>query len=473
MASIDIVGAGPVPKAQPRLNRFYFAAWRWHFYAGIVVIPFLIMLATTGMIILWFTAVAPEYGDFLRVAPQAQPLPLAEQEQAALAGHAGGSIGKYIAPWAADRVALFRVELPEGARMVALDPYTGAVLRDRPADGTWNEFATDIHGTLLLGGDGGPGDVMIEIAASLGLLLVVSGLYLWWPRGTGFFRALLPDLRARGRALWKTLHATLGIWMSVVLIFFLITGLAWASIWGGRIVQAWSTFPAAKWDNVPLSDATHAGMNHGALKEVPWALEKTPMPMSGSQAGIDGIPEGMAVELASVVALGRALGIEGRLQVTPPAGETGVWTISQDSMSYDSHNPTADRTVHVDQYTGKVLADVRFADYSAGGKAMAVGIALHEGQAGLWNVAINLLYCLSILAISVSGVVMWWKRRPERALRLAAPPLPQDLPMWKGAVAVTLLLSLAFPVLGLTLIVVMALDLIVVARVPALRRALS
>ncbi len=81
-----------------------------------------------------------------------------------------------------------------------------------------------------------------------------------------------------------------------------------------------------------------------------------------------------------------------------PADEKGVWTLSQDSMSYDSTNPTADRTVHVDQYTGKILADVKFADYPFLGKLMAVGIALHEGQLGWWNVALNALFCLSVVS---------------------------------------------------------------------------
>ena len=34
-----------------RLNPLYFAAWRWHFYAGLYVIPFLIMLSVTGIVI--------------------------------------------------------------------------------------------------------------------------------------------------------------------------------------------------------------------------------------------------------------------------------------------------------------------------------------------------------------------------------------------------------------------------------------
>ncbi|PKP67983.1 MAG: PepSY domain-containing protein [Alphaproteobacteria bacterium HGW-Alphaproteobacteria-5] len=456
MTAIELEGAraGNPPSVGLKL---YFAAWRWHFYAGLFVIPFMAMLAVTGLIILWFTAVAPEYGDRLAVVPGASVLSLPEQEAAALAAYPGASVSQYIAPIDAAKPALFRVDAApgaqsgaqSGARMIALDPYRGTVLRDRARGDTWNEFATDIHGTLLIGDTG---DRLIEIAAGLGLVLVTTGLYLAWPRGPGgWARTLVPDLGARGRALWKSLHGVIGFWMALVLIFFLISGLAWAGIWGGKFVQAWSTFPAAKWDDVPLSDMSHAALNRGAEKSVPWAIEQTPMPASGSGAGVAGVAEGAPVDLAAVVALGRTLGFAGRFQVAAPQGETGVWTLSQDSMSYDSPDPTADRTVHVDRYSGRVLASVGFADYSLPGKAMAVGIALHEGQMGAWNIALNLAFAGSILFIALSGAVMWWKRRPEGGLRLAAPPLPEAVPMWKGAVLIALLLAMAFALRSLFL----------------------
>jgi uncharacterized iron-regulated membrane protein len=142
-------------------------------------------------------------------------------------------------------------------------------------------------------------------------------------------------------------------------------------------------------------------------------------------------------------------------------------------MSNDSPDPTSDRTVHLDRYTGKVLADVRYADYSLGGKAMAVGIAFHEGDLGWWNVALNTAFCLSIVFLAVSGVVMWWKRRPAGAGRLVAPPRPAELPLWKGAVVVGLFLCLAFPLVGLTLLAVLAIDVLLIQNVPALRRAFS
>lgn len=470
----DATTGAAAPTAPSGVNKLYFAAWRWHFYAGLYVIPFLIMLAVTGALIVWFTAIAPEFGDMIAVAPRGEALSVTRQIDAALAAHPGATADKYITPYDAATPALVRLQDNGTALMLAVNPYTGEILSDRPEAGTWNEWLTNLHGEVLIGGNGGWGDLLIEIAASLGMLMVATGLYLAWPRnGKTFRNMLVPNLAAKGRAFWKSLHMATGTWTSVVLAFFLLSGLAWAGIWGGKFVQPWSTFPAEKWDNVPLSDATHASMNHTAREEVPWTLELAPLPESGSQAGRQILPEGTPLGFETVTAAARALGFGARVQIAAPAEDNGVWTLSRDSMSYDSTEPTADRTVHIDRYTGKVLADVRYEDYPAAGKAMAVGIALHEGQMGLWNVVLNLAFCALIVLMCIGGLVMWWKRRPAGAARLAAPPVPADVPMVKGALLVTLALSLAFPVLGLTLLAVTALDVLVLSPIPALKRLVS
>lgn len=452
-------------------RKFYVAAWRWHFYAGLYVVPFLLMLSITGLIMVYFNSVETRFGERLYVTPQGEMSSPIAQAQAAAALYPTGSVTQYMPPPAADRTALVTVGVDGVSMIVAVDPYTNAVLNAVEKDSTWFYFASDIHGTLLIGD---LGDRLIEIAAGLAIVLVVTGLYLWWPRdGNGFARVLIPRLNTRGRAFWKELHVTMGFYTSIVMVFFLISGLAWAGIWGGQFVQAWSTFPAEKWDNVPLSDETHASMNHGALKEVPWGLEQTPLPLSGSDAGAAGVPEGTPVNLNSVEDLARAIGFDKQFRIGLPGDATGVYTISADSMDGDTETPTGDRTVHIDQYTGKVLAEVGFADYSLAAKAMAVGTALHQGDMGLWNTALNALFCLTVIFICISGVVMWWKRRPSGALRLAAPPLPANLPLWKGAVFIMLLLSLAFPLVGLTLLAVLAFDVLILSNVPALRRALQ
>ncbi|MDF1668542.1 MAG: PepSY domain-containing protein [Roseovarius sp.] len=447
-------------------NKLYFAAWRWHFYAGLFVIPFLSILAVTGMAMLWIAWVDGRDGEHTPVIPQDMVMAISAQAEAAVAAIPDGTLKTYVAPRSSDVAALFRVDADGDAIMVAVDPYTAQVIETFPRRSGWYDFFDNIHSDLLLGVTG---DRMLETAASLALVLIATGLYMWWPREAGWRRALVPAF-TRGRSLWKSLHGVVGIWVSLILVFFLISGLAWAGIWGGKMVQAWSQFPAEKWDNVPLSKDTHASLNHDR-KEVPWALEQTPLPLSGSEAGTEGTSTTPAID--QLDALARQIGFAGRYQLAVPTSDTAVWTINRDSMNTDSTDPMSDRTVHVDQYTGKILADVRYADYSWFGKAMAVGIALHMGTLGLWSVLANTLVCLSVLFLCISSLVLWWKRRPAGSSRLAAPPFPKELPLWQGAALVGLGISMAFPLAGLALLSVLAIDTLILSRLPALRRVLT
>jgi uncharacterized iron-regulated membrane protein len=461
----------PPARSAPLSRRFYITAWRWHFYAGLYVAPFLLMLAVTGLIMLWTATIYGRDGEKTYVvAPQATSAPVSAQAEAAF-GEVAGQIVQYIAPRTPEQASLFRVNQGEASFMVAVDPYTAKAL------GSWNrrdglyDLASTIHGTLLIGD---LGDRLIEIAAGFGIVLVVTGLYLWWPRDNrGFASVLVPQFSARGRQLWKSLHLSIGFYVSLILVVFLLSGLTWAGVWGEKYTQAWSTFPAEKWDNVPLSDATHASMNHNGVKDVPWALEQTPMPASGSQAGIVGTPEGQPVTLDAIVTLARAIGFDQRFQLAFPGDETGVWSIARDTMSNDSANPLDDRIVHVDQYTGRILADVGFADYGVAGKAMAAGVAFHEGDMGLWNLVLVTVFCLSIIFLSVSGFVMWLKRRPKGAARLVAPTVSEPGPLWKTGAFVMLAVSLLFPLSGAALVAVLLLDLLVFRHVAPLKKALS
>lgn len=456
--------------AQPKggVNKLYFAAWRWHFYAGLYVIPFFIMLAATGLLMLWLAFLDGRDGERYAVTQLDTPISVSQQAQAAVDTVADGELKTYIAPRAPDLAAVFRVDGADGPIMVAVDPYTGDVLADYARRQGLYDLADNIHGSLLLGVTG---DRMIEIAASLGMVLVATGLYIWWPRGEQSWRRALIPTFGRGRSLWKSLHGVVGIWSSIFLLFFLVSGLSWAGVWGEKMMQAWNQFPAEKW-GAPLSDQTHASMN-GGIKEVPWALELTPMPASGSVAGDAGVDPSNPLTLDTVDRFAREIGFTERYQLSLPQGATGVWTLSHDSMSNDGPNPTADRTVHVDRYSGNILADVRYEDYSPFAKFMAVGIALHMGTMGLWSVLANTVFCLAVIFLSVSAIVLWWKRRPAGVSRLAAPPMPKDMPLWQGAVLVGLAVSMAFPLAGLTLLAVLTLDALILSRAPKLKQMLT
>lgn len=270
------------------------------------------------------------------------------------------------------------------------------------------------------------------------------------------------------------MHGAFGTWVSLILLLFCLSGVAWAGIWGGKFVQSWSQFPAGKWgvEPNPVSVVpTHGDvLNDGKTKEVPWILELTPMPVSGTTKGENGINPSEPMTLETVDRFAREIGFKGRYQLNLPKGETGVWTLSQDSMSYDMVSPTADRTVHIDQYSGKILADIRFDDYNFFGKFMAASIALHMGTLGWWSVLANVLFCLAVIFICVSGCVMWWKRRPANAGGLVPPAQKIELPVWWAMAVPLLVVAALFPTAIAAIAVVWLLDTALLSRIPALEK---
>jgi len=460
---MTIASAGGAPATGRASSRLYRAVWRWHFYAGLFVVPFFIVLACTGMIMLYGNSVETMLGARQYVAP-ATPLPLVQQAAAAGSVVPGGTVTMFVQAPAANLANKFIVSAEDGAHIVAVDPADAAVLAEYRQDGVLFNWASKIHGTLLLGDFG---DRVLEIAAGLGIILLLTGLYMWWPRnGRSLKEALVPKL-LKGRGFWRELHMSAGAYFAVVMLFFLISGLSWTGVWGTQIVQAWNTFPADKMQ-APLSELTHAEMNTGDEKDVPWTLEQTPMPVSEphdhAKMGMDAMDgmEGMdmspasSVDLDTVAETARDIGFTGQFRINMPADETGVFTISSDSNSGDSANPFGDRTVHIDQYSGKIITEIAFADYGLGGKAMAAGIALHQGNLGWWNILLNLVFCAAIVFIAVSGIMMWWKRRPSG--KFAAPMYPREYRAPWAVIIIALAVCAAFPLTGASVAVFAIID---------------
>ena len=102
--------------------------------------------------------------------------------------------------------------------------------------------------------------------------------------------------------------------------------------------------------------------------------------------------------------------------------------------------------------TGALLHENRFADKSALDKAIHVGIAAHEGQLfGLANQLLGLFTALGLLAICVSAIVMWWRRRPGGSLGIPAPRVP-EFHIGAGLMAGIVALAILLPVLGASLV---------------------
>ncbi len=458
----------------------YARIWRWHFYAGLYVAPFLLMLSATGVVMLskgtideWL------YADRLFVATPGQAqLSVGQQLEAVAVAVPERTLTQVTPSNEPDRSTEVLTERNGVISAIYVDPTSGAVLGEIVDASRPSAIALQVHGTLLAGR---VGDWLIEIAAGLGVVLVVSGMYLWWPRGG--WRQAFSVARAPRRLVMRDLHKLTGVVLAPVLMFYLISGLTWTEVWGTRLTQAWSTFPAER--SAPAGAASTA-VTHGDVLNTPgrvlapWGIEQTPVPASNphqhGEHGVQPVPDGGAparVTADEAIAIAQSRGIGDRFVVRVPAGDAGVWTISATGMSGLLTDPRDELTVHVDQYTGAVRGVIAFSDYSVAAKAMAVGVPLHQGSFGPWSAWGAAFVCLAILGLSITGIMTWWWRRPSKVWRLAAPPLPRDSRAPRVALLAAVLIGVMFPLVGVTFLIVGLFDGLVVARLPGLRAALD
>lgn len=435
----------------PSHPRWYNAVWRWHFYAGLLCMPFVLWLAATGTIYLWkpqIEAWLDRPHDQLEPAgPRATP---EAQVSAALAAVPGSSLRKYQLPERPQEATRIFVANADGERRVLVDPYRLRVLRvererDRPM-----RVVADLHGQLRAGNWG---SVLVEVAACWTAVMLLTGLYLWWPRGRGLGGVLYPRLGRIGRGFWRDLHAVAGIWVAALALLLIATGLPWAKFWGGYLQEIRHVTGTADGPQDWPSGAPSAGTMPGDHAEHGHAAMH-PLPAAGG-------------ELARVVGAAYPLGLAAPVLVAPPAAAGNPWTVTSDA----ANRPLRTR-IAVDDRSGALLARRDFADRHWLDRVIGYGIAAHEGALfGIANQILGTFTALLLALLSVSGAVMWWRRRPHGLL---GAPIPLKAPRFGTVlVAAVLLLALAMPLFGATLLAVFVTERTVLRRCPGAARWLG
>lgn len=453
--------------AVPDSGPLYRAVWRLHFYAGIVVAPFAIFLAVTGALYLWTPQFeAWKYHDLLNVTAPPDAAPLSVDGQFAAAREAFPSFRpvQFFPATAPGRTSSVEFATPQGKLTAYINPYTGDIAGTVDESHRLKNVLHDLHGELLAGH---PGSYVVELAASWAFVLFLSGLYLWWPRPRftvwGF---LLPRLRAKGRVFWRDLHAVPAAWFSVATLFLLTTGLLWSQAGGawyrrvsaalGQGTPAESRAGAHRSELTGWSPPLRAGLAEkiDALASAdPHAEHRATADSSSSQLSTLDSQLPPRLSLDRVIEIAAERRVPQPYAIALPVGPRGVYSVLTD------RNLAFDRTyLHVDQYSGRVLADVRFHDFGYLAQFFLWGIIAHEGQLfGLANQILGTLAAAGVLLLAASGLVLWWQRRP--AGRLGGPVASGRLP--RIVVGGTLVLAAALPLLAASLAVLWIGDFLV------------
>ena len=427
----------------------YRALWRWHFFTGLIILPFVLLILATGAIYLFKNAINDSlHGDLRIVAARdaAQKAP-SELAAAALAAYPG-KLRAYVPPSAPDRAAEVKIAGADGVKeTLFVNPYTAEVL-GRLWDGGHAGSPTmyvvrKLHSLQYAGWFA---ERIIEGVAGWMVLMTASGIYMWWPRGQKGGVVTVRGEPSR-RVFWRDLHAVTGAFVSLFIVFLAMTGLPWSGYWGKKFYGYSHALglgmPDGYWDKYPVSSVP--------LKEVvdraPWIVENQPTPLSRTAAGVP-------AKLDDVVRTLDGLGIARGYAVNLPTKPDGVFT-----ASVYPDDITKERVIHLDQYSGEVLFDMGLKDLGFFGRMAEWGISIHMGQAfGLANKLILLASLAGMALLAVSGAVMWWKRRPAGAL--GAPELPSDASIPKWLLALAFACGVFFPMVGISMLAFVAYELV-------------
>jgi uncharacterized iron-regulated membrane protein len=410
---------------------------RVHFFAGVLVAPFLAVLCVTGLLYVFSPQLSNlVYQDrFFVNELGSTPRPLADQVAAALVATPGASLSAVEPATAPDRttkVALSLPELAEGeTRAVYVNPYTAEVqgsLTFLNSEAPLGATLRNLHGDLLLGD---VGRLYSEFAASWLPVLVIGGLLLWWSQRRSKRRAralLLPPMGVRpGRGRIRGWPVGVGIWLTVALLFISVTGLTWSQYAGGRF------------------EAVITALDGRTTKLAADPVDGTGQPISVDQA------------LASA----RAAGLSEPVTITAPAEPGAPYTVAESSPSW----PIQQDQIAIHPYTGQVSERVNWSDNPPLAKLTTIGIRAHTGTLfGLVNQLALAAMALGLLAMVFWGYRMWWLRRPTRATATTGAPAPRGglttlpRPVLLVIVVVTAGLAWLLPLLGLSLLLFLAAD---------------
>ena len=394
-------------------NNLYQWIWRWHFIGGLISLPIVILLAITGIIYLFKgNYEKPIKQAITQVKVQAEQISFEKQWQIARKNWKKTPSG-VVVPKSTYQATEFVAGRFSGKTSIFINPYSGKV------QGAWQINKTDMHQVRKLHGElllGSYGTKVVELVASWMVVLLLTGLYLFWPREQGWRSLFTIRFRASKRIVFRDLHAVTGFWFSLLLLLILAGGLPWTDVWGSGF----------KW----VQNQTNTGF-----------------PATWQGRSFESVPQGKPLSLDEMMAKAQALNLPGEITVSLPRSPKSVFSVA---------NRTSELTkmakFHFDRYSGKLLHQATWSDIGWMMRSRLWVMAFHQGQFGLWNWWLVFFTALGLLFMSVTALLSYLKRK--RKGDWSIPAMPGDGQIRTGLVGLVLFLGLFFPLFGASVVVI-------------------
>lgn len=392
--------------------------WKWHVIAGLLSLPFVILLTITGAIYLFkadLNNIIYENIKFVEVPVTTKALSLSLQENAVKA-YTQQPIIKLFISLESNEATGFQVKSHDRtAHIVYVNPYTAKITGDIKQTDTLMYTIRKLHGELLLNK---PGTLLVELVASWFVVLLITGLVIWFPLKKislgGFFTI---RLKSSKRLMWRDLHAVFSFWISIILLIIIAGAMPWTDVFGSQL----------KW----VQKQTNSG--YPMLWRKNTTLESS---MLGSKLSLD-----------DMIKIANKQQLLGKITMKLPLSDQGVFSVSNRSFWLSDQ-----QVLHIDQYSGAIIKKLTWQDVGFLMEVRQVFMRLHQGEYGRANWWILLGTCLLFFTASVGGVMSYLTRRPSGQLGL--PQVPEAFKVGYIVLFIIGGLGVVFPLFGLSVVLI-------------------
>ncbi len=429
---------------QKHLNRWL---WRWHLMAGLMTLPVMLFLSISGIIYLFKNDVNQWiYNDTLHVNVSPHTVRKTYQQQmSAVQSYTDHAVAQVVLPQANNEATRFNLHGGRhGRNSVYVDPYTGGVTGQIDRNQTLMYDVRKFHGELLLGT---PGTLVVELVASWFLVLILTGIYIWWPTkklsAAGFFTI---RTNKGARLFWRDMHSVLGFWLSIFMLLILAGGMPWTDVFGSNlrwVQEQTNTGYPEHWTNSKGLHSKEEGLKSLDLKagHVKGGSSTTARQQEPKQSPIGYSP----LTLDEMVLVAKQQGLLGQITLKLPKDDQGVFTVSNRSKWLRDQ-----QVLHFDQYSAEVVEGLSWSNVGILMAARQVAMRLHQGEYGLANwlavLLVTLLFTLSVIA----GLISYLLRKPKG--QWGFPNVPKHFNVGRVVVAGIFALAVLFPMFGLSLL---------------------
>lgn len=270
-------------------------------------------------------------------------------------------------------------------KSVYLNPYDGNITGFRDYKYDFFNIVKYIHWSLLLNTK--YGQPIVGWATLLFVILLLSGLVLWWPKKWNK-KNIQQSFTIKKATKWKRfnydLHNVLGFYSLLLALVLALTGMTWSFSWF-RTIENWIVGDTVK----PQEEIIHS---------IPDNYTKQKKP----------------VDLAYYYAYSKYPTAD-RIAITPAyskEGPLGISTYRGKEIYYDRDD------LQFDQYTGKVLNITLAAQKNKGQQLLEMNYDIHVGAiGGLPGKIIAFIISFICASLPITGFYIWWNKRNKKKLR--------------------------------------------------------